>query len=150
MVKVKRLGHATIATPDIEAQVDYYSRLLGMGVIEKTKDRVFLGSKQGLETIELVRGKPNDLKRLSFQIAPDSDLGDVVKELQKDGIKCERRSGISPGVAECVTLTDPKGTPVDLYAEYKFAEAAQPAYFNILKLGHVAYRVLDVQEVVKV
>src|SRR5690349_24941573 len=74
MVKVKRLGHATIATPDIEAQVDYYSRLLGMGVIEKTKDRVFLGSKQGLETIELVRGKPNDLKRLSFQIAPDSDL----------------------------------------------------------------------------
>ena len=26
---------------------------------------------------------------------------------------------------------------------------AQPAYFNILKLGHVAYRVLDVQQIVK-
>ena len=48
-----------------------------------------------------------------------------------------------------MTLTDPKGTPVDLYAEYKFAEAAQPAWFNILKLGHVAYRVLDVQQIVK-
>ena len=133
MVKVKRLGHATIATPDIEAQVDYYSRLLGMGVIEKSKDRVFLGSKQGLETIELVRGKPNDLKRLSFQIAPDSDLGEVVKELQKDGIKCERRSGISPGVKEAVSFEDPKGTPIDLSAEYQFAQRDNtPNIFNIL------------------
>jgi catechol 2,3-dioxygenase-like lactoylglutathione lyase family enzyme len=150
MVKVKRLGHATIATPDIEAQVDYYSRLLGFSIIERTKDHVYLGSKQGMETIELVRGKPNDLKRLSFQIAPDSDLGDVVKELQKDGIKCERRTGISPGVKEAVSFVDPKGTPVDLYAEYQFAKRDDtPSIFNILKLGHVAYRVLDVQKVVK-
>src|SRR6476659_10514355 len=100
MIKVKRLGHATIATPDLEAQVDYYGRLLGLGVIERSKDRVFLGSKQGLEAIELVRGKPNELKRLSFQIAPDSDLGEVVKALQTDGIKEERRTSISPGVKE--------------------------------------------------
>ena len=73
----------------------------------------------------------------------------MVKELSKLGIKSEKRSGISPGIAEAVTLTDPKGTPIDLYAEYKFDEAAQPAYFNILKLGHVAYRVLDVQQIVK-
>jgi catechol 2,3-dioxygenase-like lactoylglutathione lyase family enzyme len=150
MIKVKRLGHATISTPDIDDQVDYYGRLLGLGVIERTKDRVFLGSKQGLEAIELVRGKPNELKRLSFQIAPDSDLGDVVKELQKDGIKAERRSGISPGVKEAVTFEDPKGTPIDIYAEYQFAKRDDtPSIFNILKLGHVAYRVLDVQQIVK-
>ena len=68
MIKVKRLGHATIATPDLEAQVDYYGRLLGLSVIERSKDRVFLASKQGLEAIELVKGKPNDLQRVSFQI----------------------------------------------------------------------------------
>src|SRR5437764_11362813 len=100
MIKVKRLGHATLSTPDIEQQVDYYSRLLGLSIIEKTKDRVFLGSKQGFEAIELVRGGASELKRVSFQIAPGTDLGDVAKQLQKDGIKCERRKGISPGVAE--------------------------------------------------
>jgi hypothetical protein len=41
--------------------VDYYGRLLGLTVIERSKDRVFLASKQGLEAIELVKGKPNDL-----------------------------------------------------------------------------------------
>ena len=80
MVKVKRLGHATISTSDIEAMVDYYSRILGFSVIERTKDHVYLGTKQGLETIELVKGEPNQLQRLSFQIAPGSDLGDVAKE----------------------------------------------------------------------
>ena len=150
MVKVKRLGHATISTPDIEAQVDYYSRILGLSIIERTKDHVYLGSKQGLETIELVRGEPNELKRLSFQIAPGSDLGDVAKELQKMGLKPERRSGVSPGVSDAVTILDSKGTPVDLFAEYQFAKQdAVPATFNILKLGHIAYRVHDVQKTVK-
>src|SRR5882762_2422563 len=150
MIKVKRLGHATIATPDLEAQVDYYGRLLGLAVIERSKDRVFLASKQGLEAIELVKGKPNDLKRVSFQIAPGTDLGDVVKELGKMGIKAERRKDVSPGVAEAVTLEDPKGTPIDLYAEYIFFKSGEPPnIFNILKLGHVAYRVLDVQQIVK-
>jgi catechol 2,3-dioxygenase-like lactoylglutathione lyase family enzyme len=150
MIKVRRLGHATISTPDIEGQVDYYNRLLGLSIIERSKDRVFLGSKQGMEAVELVRGEPNGLKRLSFQVAPGTDLGDVVKELQKDGIKCERRKGITPGVAEAVTFDDPKGTPIDVYAEYQFAKRDDtPSLFNILKLGHVAYRVLDVQQVVK-
>ncbi|MEA2938964.1 MAG: hypothetical protein QOC56_2468, partial [Alphaproteobacteria bacterium] len=63
MIKVKRLGHATLSTPDIDAMVDYYGRLLGLSVIDRSKDRVFLGSKQGLEAIELVKGEPNDLKR---------------------------------------------------------------------------------------
>src|SRR5262249_54762401 len=114
MIKVKRLGHATMSTPDIEGQTDYYSRLLSLSVIERGKDRVFLSSKQGLEAIELVRGEPNELTRLSFQIAPGTDLADVVKELTRMGFKAERRKDVSPGIAEAVTFEDPKGTPLDI------------------------------------
>ena len=67
-----------------------------MSIIERTKDRVFLGTKQGFEAIELVRGAAGALERVSFQIAPGSDLGDVVKQLQKDGIKCERQASGVP------------------------------------------------------
>jgi catechol 2,3-dioxygenase-like lactoylglutathione lyase family enzyme len=150
MIKVRRLGHATLSTPDIDQQIDYYSRVLGLIVTDRGKDRAFLSSRQGLEAIELVKGEPGKLKRVSFQIAPGSDLGDVVKDLEKHGIKCERRQGISPGITHAVTFEDPKGTPVDLFAEYNFAkEDRSHAIFNILKLGHVAYRVKDVQQVVK-
>ena len=37
MIKVRRLGHATLATPDLDAQTDYYSRLLGLSVIENVE-----------------------------------------------------------------------------------------------------------------
>ncbi len=149
MIKVKRLGHATLSTPDIEGQTDYYSNMLGLSVIERSKDRVFLGSKQGLEAIELVRGPPGELQRLSFQIAPGGDLDEVAEQLQRLGFKSQRRHDISPGITQAITFEDPKGTPLDLFGEYKFAAAGQPCSFNILKLGHVAYRVLDVQKIVK-
>jgi len=150
MIKVKRLGHATLSTPDLETQIDYYCRVLGLSVIERSSERVFLGSKQRLEAIELVRGEPNALKRVSFQIAPGSDLKAVAKTLREEGIKCELRQGISPGVSQAVTFEDPKGTTIDLYADYNFARAdGIPSSFNILKLGHVAYRVLDVEKIVK-
>ncbi len=100
MIKVRRLGHATISTPDMDGQIDYYGRILGLRVAEKSKDRAILVSKQGFEAIELVKGEKGQLKRLSFQIAPGTDLNDVVKELSKLGIKSEKRSGISPGIAE--------------------------------------------------
>jgi len=47
MIKVKRLGHATIATPDIEAMIDYYGRLLGLGVIERSKTGRFSAASRG-------------------------------------------------------------------------------------------------------
>ena len=150
MVKVRRLGHATLQTDDFDAQTDYYSRVLGLSVVEQGKDRIFLASKVGLEAIELVRGKSGWLSGLSFQIDPTAGLADVMKDLQKEGVKCERRKDVSPGVAEAVTFIDPKGTEVALFSEYKYPQQdLTPSAFNIVKLGHVAYRVTDVQKVVK-
>ena len=44
MVKVRRLGHATLQTEDIEGQTHYYNQVLGLGIVERSKDRVFLAS----------------------------------------------------------------------------------------------------------
>ena len=84
MIKVQTTGARDRSRrPISRSQTDYYGRILGLQVIEKSKDRVFLASKQGFEAIELVKGKAGALQRLSFQIAPGTDLNDVVKELQK-------------------------------------------------------------------
>ena len=150
MIKVRRLGHATLSTPDIQEQTAYYSHILGLNVIECGKDRVFLATKQGFEAIELIPGEPNGLKGISFQIAPSTELADVVKELKRLGIPAERRKDVSPGVPEAVSFVDLRGTPVDLYAEYKVSrQADNPCPYNVLKLGHVASGVTDVEKVTK-
>jgi catechol 2,3-dioxygenase-like lactoylglutathione lyase family enzyme len=149
MIDVRRLGHATLSTPDLERQVDYYTQVIGLTAIERDKDRAFLATKQGLEAVALERGDAARLTRLSFQVAPGSNLREVAAALEKDGLRTERRNTISPGVAQAITFTDPKGTLIDIYADYAFApEDPTQSTITPLKLGHVAYRCLDVQKVV--
>ena len=149
-IQVRRLGHATFTTPDLERQAAYYSEVLGLNVIERGRDRVFLATKSGLEAIALEKGSAVDLTRLSFQLAPGSDLGDAGRELDRHGVKNERRQGLSPGVKDAIVFTDLKGTAIELYTEYAFAaDDGPPAVITPLKLGHVAHRVGDVQAVVK-
>jgi catechol-2,3-dioxygenase len=150
MIRVRRLGHATLTTQDLDRQVDYYVDIVGLTLIARDRHRAYLASKQGLEAIALEPGLPNALAKLSFQVAPGSDLAELTRELAKDGVKSERRSGISPCVAEAVVFTDPKGTLIEIFSEYAFAdEDRKPAGIMPLKLGHVAYRVKDVQGIVK-
>ena len=151
MIKVKRLGHATISTPDIEAQTDYYGRLLGLSIIDTTKDRVFLGSKQGLEAIELVRGRA---EWPQAAVVPDRARHRPQRRRQaarQDGLQGRAAQGhLARGRRSGDASTTRRARRVDLYAEYNFAKRDDtPNLFNILKLGHVAYRVLDVQKVVK-
>jgi catechol 2,3-dioxygenase-like lactoylglutathione lyase family enzyme len=151
MIQVRRLGHATFSTPDLERQVAYYADVLGLMVIERSRDRVVLATRTGLEAIALERGAEVALRRLAFQVAPGSDLADAARDLfHYHGIKSERRSGISPGIADALVFTDIKGTLIELFADYTFAQDdGKPAVITPLKLGHVAYRVTDVQAVTK-
>jgi catechol-2,3-dioxygenase len=150
MIQVRRLGHATLTTPDIDAQVQYFTEVVGLTLIERDGQRAFLATKEGLEAVALEPGAPNALARLAFQVAPGGDLGEIARTLASDGIKAERRRNVSPGVAEAVVFKDPKGTEIEIFADYVFAKADnRPAGIMPIKLGHVAYGVRDVQSVVK-
>jgi catechol-2,3-dioxygenase len=147
MIEVKRLGHATFNTPDIERMVDYWTRIIGLTIIEREKDRVFLGTRYGEEAIALEKGDNANLARTALQVAPGSDLGDLQKNLSKHGVTSETRSDVSPGVAKAITFTDPKGTPIDVFSDYRFAkrDTAEQGIMP-LKFGHLAYRFPDVQK----
>ena len=150
MINVRRLAHATLTTPDIERQIAYYTEVVGLTLVERSKDRAYLACKLGLEAIALEPGRGNALARIAFQVAPGSDLDDVARALAKDGIKSERRSGISPGIGTAIVFTDPKGTQVEIFSDYVFAkDDGRTAGIMPLKLGHVAYRVDDVGKTVK-
>jgi catechol 2,3-dioxygenase-like lactoylglutathione lyase family enzyme len=149
MIQVKRVAHATLSTPDLERQLDYYVNIVGLTVVDKGRDRAVLATRLGQEAIALERGEAGLLQRLAFQVAPGSDLGELAAALGRHGIKAERRSGISPGVKEALCFADPKGTLLEIYAEYDFApEDPSPSAITPLKLGHVAYRCTDVRQVV--
>src|SRR5262252_9785438 len=104
MLHVKRTGHSTLTTPDIGRMVDYFTRIVGLSLIAREKDRAILATKSGLEAIALERGDAAGAPRLSFQIAPGSDLGAIATQRTQAGIKSERRHDLTPGIREALTF----------------------------------------------
>ncbi len=149
MIQVKRLGHATFTTPDLEQQIAYWTEVIGLVVVARDKDSAILATRLGQESIALVRApEKGELRSLAFQVKPGSDLGELAHRLQKEGIASERRSGISPGVRDAIVFRDPKGTLIEVYADYDFqADDGKEQGIGPLKFGHVAYRVNDVQKI---
>ena len=74
MLKVHRLGYANLVTPDLEKQVDYWTRVIGLQIVDRSPDQVFLATKLGLEAIVLERGAASHLSRISFQLRPTVTL----------------------------------------------------------------------------
>src|ERR1700728_3464384 len=138
MLQIKRAGHSTLTTPDIERMIDYFTRIVGLSLTARDKDRAVLATKSGVEAIVLERGSAIEAPRLSFQVAPGSDLGEVASRLKKAGIKSERRSDITPGIGEALAFTDPKGTTLEIFSDFGFAEEDSTfAGVMPLKLGHI-------------
>lgn len=150
MLQIKRAGHSTLTTPDIERAIDYFTRIVGLTLSARDKNRAILATKSGVEAIVLERGGAVEAPRLSFQVTPGSDLGELASRLKKAGIQSERRSDITPGIAEAVAFKDPKGTTLEVFSDFAFA--AEDTNFNgvmPLKFGHIAYQCPDVQGTVK-
>ena len=150
MLQVKRAGHSTLTTPDIGRAVDYFTRIVGLNLVGRDKDRAVLATKSGLEAIVLERGNGGEASRLSFQIAPGSELDAIAARLTQAGIKSERRHDITPGIRDALAFKDPKGTTLEIFADCAFAPD-DDTFTGVmpLKLGHIAYTCPDVAGMVK-
>ncbi|MDB5652234.1 MAG: bleomycin resistance protein [Hyphomicrobiales bacterium] len=148
MIQVKRLGHATFTTPDLEQQIDYWTQVIGLTVVDQGKDRACLATRLGQECVFLERGsEKGHMPQIAFQVAPGSDLGEIAAKLRSHGVHSEFRKDISPGVRDAIAFRDPKGTLVEVYSEYEFAADDEgDGGVDPIKFGHVAYRVKDPQK----
>jgi catechol 2,3-dioxygenase-like lactoylglutathione lyase family enzyme len=145
MIAVKRISHATLETPDLERQIDYYVNIVGLVLVAQDKDRALFASRLGHLAIVLQRGAHARLARLAFQVAPGTELAPLVIKLSGEGIAATVRHDDLPGVAQVLSFADPKGTMVDVFSDARPAAAASdPGGVAPLKLGHVSYQLPDI------
>lgn len=146
MIKARRIRHATMITPDLERQVDYYQSVVGLGVAHRDADRVLMSSDSEQLSLVLERGTQPRCARLAFEVAGDVDFSAAQRSLAERGIKSEIRSDDLPGIAQVLTLTDHEGGQIELFASGS-ALPAQAAIGGVAvtKLGHVAMYTGDPQ-----
>src|SRR5215470_8424472 len=149
MIKLRRIGHATFETPDLEKAIAYYDKFMGLIVAEREKDRAYLMTKIGQLVIALHKSERAHCIKLSFEVAPNSDFGEMAEALAKEGVRSELRNDSVPGVGQVLSFADDKGTTIEVFKDWKYlGKHEMVAGIGPLKLGHVAFYTPDIQRTV--
>src|SRR5262249_20287208 len=149
MIKPRRIGHATFETPDLEKAIAYYEKFMGLIVPQRAKDRAFRMIKIGQLVIALHKADRAHCIKLSFEVAPNSDFGELASELAKDGVRGELRNDSVPGIGQVLSFKDDKGTTIELFKDWRYlGKHLQVAGIGPLKLGHVAFFTPDIARTV--
>jgi catechol 2,3-dioxygenase-like lactoylglutathione lyase family enzyme len=150
MLQVTRIGHATFETPDIERQIEYQVNVLGLSVAERGRDHAIMKTALGQLTLILKRGDAPRCTGLAFQVDPSLSADELRKRLMEGGIRSELRNDSIPGIGETLSFKDPQGTTIEVFAEARLLdEDRSPKAFLPLKLGHLAFKAMDMHEMVK-
>ena len=149
--RARRLAYITFQTPDLERLVSYYIDVVGLSLVERTSDVVYLGVSAQNYCVVLKSGKETQCTGLSFQISPqEGDLDALHKLVKSQGIAAEMRHDAHPSIGTGLYFKDPKGTNIEVFAKREM-NGAQSLSRGIApeKLGHVAFSVTDIDKIVR-
>jgi catechol 2,3-dioxygenase-like lactoylglutathione lyase family enzyme len=150
MIKVKRLRHVSFASPNVEAQLDYYQSIIGLAVIGRDDRRIILGTDSDELTLVLEHGAASRLTAIAYEVAPGLDLSDLQKSLASLDIKSEVRSDTAPGIPKTLVFNDPDGLQIELFSRWDFCKPVEPVRgLAVAKLGHVALSTPDPERAAK-
>jgi catechol 2,3-dioxygenase-like lactoylglutathione lyase family enzyme len=150
MIKVKRLRHVSFASPNVEAQLDYYQSIIGLAVIGRDDRRIILGTDSDELTLVLEHGAASRLTAIAYEVAPGLDLSDLQKSLASLDIKSEVRSDTAPGIPKTLVFDDPDGLQIELFSRWDFCKPVEPVRgLAVAKLGHVALYTPDPERAAK-
>ncbi len=115
------VGAATLAVADLEMMTDFYTRLIGLKVLDRSSSVVKLGvgDKHLLQLEQRPNGRsyPNatGLYHLAFLLPSRSELGQWLGHLTSNNY---RLSGASDHlVSEALYLDDPEGNGIEVYRD---------------------------------
>ncbi len=150
MIKVKRIGHATFTTPDLVRQIEYYQNVVGLTLVARSGDTAFLATNSGQLAIVLKSGATEACTKIGFEVSPAVGLSDISRQLSAMGIKSSISTEAAPGISDALTLTDPKGTDIELFSSWTFLPRGPDVGGAVtIKLGHLAFAVPDPAKIVE-
>jgi catechol 2,3-dioxygenase-like lactoylglutathione lyase family enzyme len=148
MMHFSRISHTTLVTPDVPRMVEYYTHILGLRLVAQDGSRAFLATRDGVLAVVLAPGDAPGCERLAFQVAVDTDLEAMRKELADIGVSSDIQGDSGPAVARQLVFKDPKGTLLEISPEVKLLDRGETeSMISPVKLGHLAFNVLDVPKI---
>ncbi|WP_225334370.1 VOC family protein [Halomicrobium urmianum] len=115
-----RVGRVALRVGDVEGAADFYERVVGLRVHERTTDRVVLGADEPLLVLESAPDVPErradeaGLYHVAFRVPTRAALGDALRRVEAEW---ELTGASDHLVSEALYLTDPAGNGVEIYVD---------------------------------
>ncbi|WP_226009965.1 VOC family protein [Halomicrobium salinisoli] len=115
-----RVGRVALRVGDVERVADFYERVVGLRVRERSPDRVVLGADEPLLVLESAPDLPErrtdeaGLYHVAFRVPSRAALGDALRRVESEW---ELTGATDHLVSEALYLTDPDGNGVEIYLD---------------------------------
>jgi catechol 2,3-dioxygenase-like lactoylglutathione lyase family enzyme len=144
-VNVSKLGYVGFETPDVDAMVDYYTKMLDFVVVERTPQEAFLTTTFDHHSVVITKGGRTPRSFVGYELK--EGLDEAQQRLKAAGLDVDRRSDIAPSTPDVIVLEEPgTGVPIHLYDSQSGSGVGAPTPLRPTKLGHVAAFVPDFNE----
>ncbi len=117
---ILRLSHVDITVPDLDLASAYYTEVIGMGLVAREQDRLYLRCWDEEDHHSLaVRYDPRvGIDRFSFKVEREDDLDDLERRVENYGFHVSRVSrGEELGQGESIRFETPSGHEMELVHE---------------------------------
>ncbi len=139
VIKVKKVSHVALRTPDVAAQSDFYTRLVGLGeTVTDAHGRVYLRCNAEHHAVVLIPGERRALDHFALDIGGQQQLESAAGALDREGIPFETITDDEAGQGPALRLRDPDGFVIEIVSGLDRADARYgPRAVQPRKLGHI-------------
>jgi catechol-2,3-dioxygenase len=136
-VHAHKLGHLTMHTRDVDRLVSYYTDVIGLSVVERSSEGVYLTTGPERHCLAILKGEPHGRASLGLEVRGSLDAAQ--RSLRQAGVEVDRLSDPVPGIADALMLSEPlTDIPVVLYESPAPSGHSTRLGLAPTKLGHVA------------
>ena len=147
MIRIVRLSHLTLETPDLPRLLAHYEEIGGLAVLARDAAAAHLAAPNGRFALSLRQGETARCARLTLEAAEDADLDTLERDLRAEGLAPSRATDAVPGQRAVLTIADPDGTLIEIAPSSPGLSAARlTTGIGPLGLGHVAHNVRSAQD----
>jgi 3,4-dihydroxyphenylacetate 2,3-dioxygenase len=121
---ILRAAYAELVVTDLEASERFYVDLLGLVVIDRTDDTLYLrGWEERLHhSLVLRTGTAPSAARLAFRVRSNADLDLLAAEFERRGCVTRDVDGDLVGMGRALRAWDPFGFPLEFFHEMEQSE----------------------------
>lgn len=137
--RVFQLGYVALGTTDLSKSRAHYSEVMGLVETEDNGSEIYFSVGAEHHNLVLREADEKSFLHLGYQLNPDTDIAQFMREVREFGLAAEKKSDAQPGITDLVEVIAPGGNVFQFYSDAQTNEHGfRRSGVSPLRLGHVA------------